>query len=191
MGARVATLRLLNDQPLDALEILEDSEVGELPEGLAKERRLLKASALSQAGAADRALDTLAGDRSHEARRLRAEILWDMERWADAAAALESLLPRDIDRNEPLDEDSAHLVISLAVAFTLNRDRGGLHRLDWDYRDAMEGTPQAQTFNMLTSDLDTSGITSIRDQLAGVEAIQAFMAGYRERLEENALGTVN
>ena len=191
MGARVATLRLLNDQPLDALEILEDSEAGELPEGLAKERRLLKASALSQAGIADRALDTLAGDQSYEARRLRAEILWDMERWADAAAALESLLPRDIDRNEPLDEDSAHLVISLAVAFTLNRDRGGLHRLDWDYRDAMEGTPQAQTFNMLTSDLDTSGITSIRDQLAGVEAIQAFMAGYRERLEENALGTVN
>ena len=191
MGARVATLRLLNDQPLDALEILEDSEVGELPEGLAKERRLLKASALSQAGITDRALDTLAGDQSYEARRLRAEILWDMERWADAAAVLESLLPRAIDYSEPLDEDNAHLVISLAVAFTLNGDRGGLHRLDWDYRDAMEGTPQAQTFNMLTSDLDTSGITSIRDELAGVEAIQAFMAGYRERLEENALGTVN
>lgn len=191
MGARVAALQLINDQPFDAIEILNDSELDEMPEGLDKERRHLKARALAEAGIADRALELLDGDQTHDARRLRAEILWTQERWAETAAELESLLPRDIPFDQTLDEDQASLVISLAVAFTLNADRGGLHRLDWDYREAMAGTPQAKTFAMLTSDLDTSGITSIRDELAGVDAIQAFMTGYRDRLEETALGSLN
>ena len=101
------------------------------------------------------------------------------------------LLPEALTDGGTLDEEQAAVATSLAVAYTLSGDRNGLRDLEWNFGAAMSGSSQAETFAMLTGDLDAGGITSIADELAGVETIQAFMASYRERLQTSTLGAVN
>lgn len=190
-GARVALLHILDKEPFDAIEALNHSRAEGLPTDLLQERRLLKARAMTDAGMRREALTALQSDESTDARRLRAEVHWRERRWAEAAAEMRPLLPETLPDNGALDEEQAAVATSLAVAYTLSGDRNGLRDLEWNFGPAMANSSQAETFAMLTGDLDAGGITSIADELAGVETIQDFMASYRERLQTSTLGAVN
>ena len=190
-GARVALLHILDKEPFDAIEVLNHSRVDGVPAELRRERRLLKARALTDAGMRHEALTILQSDDSAEARRLRAEVHWRDRRWAEAAAEMRGLLPETLPAEGAFDEEQAAVATSLAVAYTLSGDRNGLRDLEWNFGAAMANSRQAETFAMLTGDLDIGTITSIADELAGVDTIQAFMASYRERLQTSTLGAVN
>jgi len=191
IATRAALLRLMDRQPDRAMAILDASEVADLPSGLTDERRLLRARALA---AADRRADALAlleTDESAAALRLRAEIHWETKDWPQAAATLTRLLPRLPADGVTLDDEQARTAVLLAVAYSLAHDRQNLRDLAWRYGAAMVGTERAATFAMLTGNLDNSMMVSIADELAGVGTIQAFMEGYRERLQADKLSGIN
>ena len=56
---------------------------------------------------------------------------------------------------------------------------------------AMALTDQGQAFSLLTGDLDAGTIISVADELAGVKTIEAFLDGYRARLQEARLSEIN
>ncbi|MGF1611158.1 MAG: hypothetical protein ACFCUQ_17275, partial [Kiloniellales bacterium] len=195
-GNRVAMLHLLDQRPQQAIKVLDQTALPDLPEALADERRFLRARALIDSERSGEGLALLGDDQSAEALRLRAQVYWTERRWPEAAAALEGLLPEmlpaDSTAAEPTAaEEEARLIASLAVAYTLAGDRNALSDLEWRYGNFMARTTQADAFAMLTGDLRGGIITSIADELSGVATIQAFMANYRDRLMTPDEGVVN
>ena len=67
MATRLALIYLLDRRPHDALEALRQSRAGGLPDGLARERRLLEARALSDLNRPSDALALLEKDSSDQA----------------------------------------------------------------------------------------------------------------------------
>lgn len=189
VGARLALIRLFDRQPREALDALEMSEHPDLPEELARQRRHLQARALSDLDRAPQGLALLQGDESLDAQRLRAEILWAQRDWAAASVALGASLPEPSDM--PLDATLSGQVLNLAVALTLAGDQERLTELRNTWGDAMVAGPHSEAFALLAEELDPGSVATIAQQLAQVDRVQAFMATYRERLQETQLSGLN
>ena len=188
VGAEVTRLSLLNEDPLGALEGLEESHVtDELPVALERTRRFMKARALSLADRPEEALLALGPDDSRDAQRLRFEIRWRWRDWMGAAAVIEAMLPEELPVEVTPEAEQAELITALAVAYSLADDLGGLADLKWRFGPAMENSDQRETFEMLTGDLDRGMVTSIADELRGVAQIDSFLARYSERWQEASL----
>ncbi|MDH3595000.1 MAG: hypothetical protein OEU09_11395 [Rhodospirillales bacterium] len=178
-GARLALVRLLDRQPEQALDALAGTAWKQLPEDLRRRRRLLEARALGDLGRGREALGLLAGDESEEGLRLRAGILWELRDWPAAAVALSRLVPKKPPAGGAQGEAEDQTVLDLAVAYSLAGDRKALSDLKQRYGPAMAAGSRAESFALLTSDFRKAEITKVAQELAGVERIQAFMAGYR------------
>jgi len=174
VGARLAEIYLLNDDPAAALHSLDNSEAAQVsPERLA-ERRLLRARALSGLTRFADALAGLGGDESPAALQLRGEIYGRMEKWPEALAVYARLLPEIAPqraRGGPplatrdakaaplaaLTPDAAALVMKAAVAASLADDPASLARLYRAYGRAMAAQPQSAAFTFLAGGLDADG----------------------------------
>ena len=190
-GARLALIRLLDRDPEGALDSLDRTARPAPTNDLARQRHHLRAKALAQLGRSGESLALLSGDDSVDARRLRAEILWDQGDWPAAAVALGRLLPAPPAAGEALPPEARQAVINAAMAHTLAGDRAGLRDLRRRFSAAMADTPDADSFGLLTSDYGRADITAVVQELADVQQIRSFMAFYRARLADAGLSGVN
>lgn len=190
-GARLALVRLLDRQPGHALEALNSSAAKKLPSAVERQRRHLRARALAGLHRGRDGLAVLAGDESEDARKLRAEILWQLRDWPAAAVALARLIPRDPPKERALDAVETQTVIDLATAYTLAGDRRALDDLARRFGKAMAESGKADSFTLLTSDFGKANLAAVADELAGVERIQAFIASYRARVRKDGLSNLN
>ncbi len=191
VGARLALIRLLDRKPREALKALEISATSAVPEELQRQRRHLRARALSDLGRSAEALALLEGDSSLDALRLRAEVLWAERDWASAAVALAATLPPAGEATETLPVETSGQVLNLAVAYTLAGERQELQSLRQAWAPAMAEGPHAEAFALLAEDLDPQSVATIAQQLAQVDRVQAFMSSYRARLRETQLSDLN
>jgi tetratricopeptide (TPR) repeat protein len=192
VGSQLALLDLLDQQPQQALDALQASEMDGLPAELQQQRRHLKARALSDLDRVTDAIQVLIGDPSAEAAQLRAEIYWRSKNWTEAAAALETLVPRS-DRGTTFDDGSAKLVISWATALCLANDERGLAAVRRSYGPAMAGTPFNDGFTLLTSalDRDVPDMPAITAKIKEAEGFQTFMSNYKKRMQAGGLSAIN
>src|SRR6185312_11447624 len=91
VATRLAVIYLMNRKPDRALATLRSTRSGELSNELRDQRLLLEARALSEVGRHSLALEVIANLTSHEAVRLRSDILWAARRWREAAEQIELL----------------------------------------------------------------------------------------------------
>lgn len=186
-GARLAAIRLLDRSPELALEALAAGPADDLPTDLVDERRRLQARALFDLGREPEALALLDGDTAREAKEMRADMLWRLQEWGAAAAALAELLDDGAAATagaEPLDATTAGLVLNRAVALSLIDDREALRALGARYGAAMAGGPLAEPFDVLTADLEGADVTRpIAERLAAAGRLVTFMSDYRARLQ--------
>ena len=180
-AARLAQVYLLNQEPAKALEALDASELSDLPEDLIGERRLLRAQALLDLDRQAEALAALGADEGVGALRLRARILWRREDWPATALALERLVPAFPPAEGPLGDAEAEDVVNLAVALTMAGERKKILALGRAYTEAMARGPHKETFTFLVGDLEPGRVKSIAEELAQVEEVEAFLASYRKR----------
>ena len=82
-------------------------------------------------------------------------------------------------------------MLNLAVALTLAGDQQRLTELRNAWGDAMVAGPHSEAFALLSEELDPGSVATIAQQLAQVDRVQAFMATYRERLQETQLSDLN
>jgi hypothetical protein len=194
VGARLATLYLLNHQPLEALAAIEKTRVDGVSDDLLAQRRHLQARALVDQGRVPDAERLLERDESAEADQLRAEIYWGQGNWIEASKSLQKLVARSgAVANKPLNEEQAHLVLNFATAVTLSGNERGAAKLKQDFGAAMNATPFKDAFNLIATPNATGLIDykSITDRVKTASNFHSFMSVYKQRMKEGKLSTIN
>lgn len=192
VGARLAYLELADRKPNLALEGLDASEVPDQPADLFNQRRYLRVRALMELGRTGEALALIINDQSDEAKQLRAQIYWDLKKWPEAAAALESSIERP-EGNSALRPGTPRRLIDLATALTLARDERGLSRLRRTYGPAMAKTEFKEAFDLLTSEPERGVIDyrTLPDKIKQVENFQSSMSDWNNRVKSQGLSSLN
>ncbi|MFC4351158.1 tetratricopeptide repeat protein [Fodinicurvata halophila] len=186
VGARLASLHLLDDDPEAALDALEETAVSGLEQDLSRQRIYLRAHARSEQGEVEAALELLEGDNSAQARDLQAEILWRNSRWSEAADALSGILPDVSQEGEEFTESDSGRVLNYAVALTLAGRSTELGELASRYDAAMQDSAHAEAYALLVDDFDPHEESSITADLSSVAEARSFMTSYRDKLQEYA-----
>ncbi|GJE57464.1 hypothetical protein [Methylobacterium thuringiense] len=189
VAARLATIRLMEGKPLDALKVLEETHLPALGDDLRRARALLRARALSDLTRTDLALETIEGESGADAERLRADILWGARRWREAGEAHEALLGEVWRGRKPLDEAARGDVIRAGIAYGLAGEGLGLERLKAKFSAPMAESPDARTFALLTRNdaPRTSAFREAARRATSAETLGAFLTEYRKRYPDSAV----
>lgn len=182
VGTRLASVRLLDNKPEEALKALELSNVAGLPADLAAERRLMQAKALAELNRGDEAMQLLAQDDSTNANLLRVDIAWKGQKWDAAALALNKVIGPPPVPGKSLDSNMSQLVLNRAVALALAGDGNGLNLLKKDFEGSMKGGPNEDAFRILTRPEQAMGLIdvgTIRSRVAEVDMFKKFLKQYR------------
>ena len=184
VGAKLALIQLLDQNPKGAIAAMKSSEFPQLPRDVSDDRRRIRAKASFELGRRSEAISLLAGDVSHEADLLKVDIYWHSEDWAQAARILQRLAGTPPNENTVYDEEQARIVLNLAVALQLNNDRDGLKQLRALYGPAMEVSPLRDAFDFIarSSVGGATDLQTITQQISEVDQFEAFLANYRARL---------
>ncbi len=180
VGARLASIYLLDNRPNDAISILQRSGRDGISQNLQEERQLLRARALSQLDMVEEAVRALDGMNTRNAVRLRADIYWRDGQWKNAAAGLMRLIPPP--SVETLSPEEAGYVLNVAVALKLADERAAMNQLRDNYMDFMRETTLANSFALVTR---SAGRTTLSDRdtmlrIAGeVDIFKGFLDNYR------------
>lgn len=180
VGARLASIYLLDNRPNDAISILQRSGRDGISAALETERQLLRARALSQLKMTTEAVRALEGINTRDAVRLRADIYWRAGMWDDAAASLMRLIPApSVDTLSP---EEAGYVLNVAVAMKLANKPEALAQLRENYLPLMQQTALANSFALVSR---SAGRTTLSDRqtmlnIAGeVDIFRGFLDNYR------------
>jgi len=194
VGARLATVRLLNRQPAMAAEDLKKSEEPGLPPDLINERRILMGRALVDQGRAAEAIVLLEDDESLQADRLKVEVYWNAKDWRNASQVFERILATvGANPGEKLDDRQALYVLNMAVIYALGKNQRGTLKLREGFGPAMNATNYKDAFNLISSP-DNIGLTDYRQVAGKVETVSnfaSFMAEYKKRMKEGSLSQLN
>ncbi|WP_186383998.1 hypothetical protein [Methylobacterium dankookense] len=189
VAARLATVRLMDGKPLQALQAIDATYLPELPAELRRARALIRARALSDLSRTDLALETIEDESGPEVARLRADILWAARRWRAAGEAHEALLGDVWRAGRPLDDAARADVIRAGIAYDLADERMGLERLKAKFSDTMAESADARTFALITGANPTRqpGFREVAQRASKAETLAAFLAEYRKRYPETAV----
>jgi hypothetical protein len=181
VGAKLAGVRLLDNDPNGALKALSETDVPELNDAQKLERRLLQARALAMLQKPDEALALIANLPGEDAARLKADTLWRAQRWAEAAQAIEGLIG-PLPSEPPMPAEKARLIVDRAVALTLAGDKAAISQLPSVYGGLMLGNDEEPIFALLTGPQALTGLPdleTIRSRIGAVDLFKKFMDSYR------------
>lgn len=151
-GARLAALRLQEGDAAGALVALGDSAAEELPAPLAEERGILGARAEARRGDTDAALARLGDLASVPVLGVRAAILEDAKRWAEAATVLTELAARMVPAEGKLDDQQQRMLLRLATTLAQVGAAEPLGQLRERHAARMPAGPVGDLFRLLTAE---------------------------------------
>jgi len=183
VATKLALIYLLDQNPKEALAIINDTRQTRLPDELNGQRRLLEARALSGLKQFEAAIDLIADDDTQEAKRLRGDIYWDSSNWTLAGAKTEDLLGDRWNLSGPLSDTERGQIMRAAVAYSLAGDEAALALLRERYEAKMKASPDAKAFAIVTERIDRQGVAfrDLAKQIASVDSLQAFMEEFKKR----------
>ncbi|MET0547616.1 MAG: hypothetical protein ABWZ40_15055, partial [Caulobacterales bacterium] len=188
VATELAAIQLADRRPQDALVTISSSRVARLPDELNRQRRLLQAAALAAVARFENAIELLDLDRSREAERLRADVMWRMADWQGAAASFQKLLPPPGKGDKPLPADQEDMVLRAAIALQFADDQAGLDKLDAQYRTVMDLGARSSAFDMVVTGLDTSGVRlqELAARVAGDGIYDRFLDKFKKRFADDS-----
>jgi tetratricopeptide (TPR) repeat protein len=192
IAADLAVVHLLDRKPERALAVLNKTRQSQLPLSLERQRRLVEARALSDAGRTNTALELLSTMSGGDAVRLRADVLWKAKRWREAGERLEVLLGNRWQDAVPLDDQERQDVLRVAIAFALANDQLSLDRLRGKFRTKMSESPQAHTFDVVTQPIQSQGgeFRDVARDIASIDTMRQFLQEYRAQYLDPTARTV-
>jgi hypothetical protein len=158
-GARLAELRLADDDPGGARTALTATDAPDLPAPLAERRAMVAAHAAAHLGQTEAALAALAPFTSVAAMEARAHILEDVKDWPRALAALSALAGKTIPPEGALNATQRHLLLRLAAAASAAGDTATLATLRDQDLPRLGTGPDADMLRVLTE----APVTSVGD----------------------------
>jgi hypothetical protein len=155
---------------------------------LRDQRLLLEARALSETGRHDLALELIANINSHEAIRLRADILWSAKRWREAAEQIETLHGDRWKDFTPLTEPERFDILRAAIGYSLGDEPLSLARLRERYAPKMMNTPDGRAFDVVSAPVGTTNteFQDIAKRVTGVDSLEAFLRDMRRRYPDSS-----
>jgi hypothetical protein len=188
VATRLAVIYLMNHKPELAIATLQATRTAELSNELRDQRLLLEARAMSETGRHDLALELIANIDSHEAVRLRADILWAARRWRPAAEQIEMLYGDRWREFTPLSETECSDVLRAAIGYSLADDALDLARFRERYLPKMADTPDRRAFDLVSAPVG-SGSAEFQDiakRVTGADSLEAFLRDMRKRYPDSS-----
>ena len=188
VAIRLAGIYLLDRKPQEALRIIRATAQNGLPEDLDEQRRLIEARSLGSLKKFDLALDLLSEIPGPIAEVLRADILWEAQRWGEAGAAAEAVLA-GADGTRPLTDDERFDVMRSAIAYAMAEDEGGLSRLRTQFGSRMAATSDASAFAIVTDAIEKHGVAfrELASRIASVNTMERFVNSLKKNDRVSAL----
>lgn len=184
VGARLALIYTLAEAYQPALEVLEGTQIPNMPQELAAQRRHLRAQILTGLGRTGDALALLADDESENAELLRMEVYWKNANWRDAAKSLRLLVKQSgAKAGEPLNEVQAARLFNYAIALTNAGGERAVSQIKREYGPAMMQTKFAEAFELVTAPASIGTIAPER-VTAKVQEAETFLTAYRDKLKD-------
>ena len=181
IAADLALVYLLDRRPEKALGVLNRTRQAQLPQTLDRQRRLVEARALADTGRSDLSMELISNLRGPEVDRLRADTLWQAERWQDAGEQLERMHGVRWADDMPLEDQERMDVLRAAIAYSFAGDQLGLNRLRSKYAAKMANSPSGAAFEVVTRPIDTKGVEfmGVVRNIAAVDTMESFLTEYR------------
>ncbi len=180
VAADLAIIYLANRRPQDALRVLNATRLPDIPDALARQRRVLEARALLDGGRDQLALDMVRDMTGSDVVQLRIDAQWKAKRYSQAGEIIEALYADPV--GAPLTPNARMSLIKAAVGYVLAEDRFGLARLRSKFGEAMVTTPEWPMFDLVTGNISVTSVEfkTVASQIAGLEGINSFLESYRE-----------
>jgi hypothetical protein len=183
VATRLAIVYLMNRKADRALATLRATRSTELSNEMRNQRLLLEARALSEMKRHDVALEVIANIPGREATRLRADILWGAQRWAQAAEQIELLYGTRWQEWAPLADTERADLLRAAIGFALGEDTIGLMRFRDKYATKMSEGPDRNAFEVVTEPAGAGGaeFRDVAKSVAAVDTLDGFLRAMRTR----------
>ena len=188
IGARLAIINLFNEQPNQALEILNKTySENLLPETL-NPRRVIRARAFAELGNTDKALALLEDNYSRTALLQKFQLYWNAGRWADAADAVKYLIEEPKPGQE-LSIEQINFILDWATTLKKAGKETVLVRLRNKFLPYFADTKYHSIFNILTNQLekDKVDIKEINSIVNDVQTFTGYAKLYQESLQNSNL----
>lgn len=181
IAADLALVYLIDHKPDRALAVLNKTRQTGLAASVERQRRMVEARALGEAGRTELALELAAPLMGGDAERLRADINWKARRWREAGDQIETMLGGRWSDTPPLDDQERQDAVRGAVAYALANDQTALDRLRAKFMPKMAQSPTGRLFDVVTQPIQTLD-DDFRDaarKVAAIDSLQGFVAEYR------------
>lgn len=162
--AQVATdlawIYLMNKQPENALQTINDTRTTVLPPALNAERRLATARAYMGLGRADAALELIEQDNSRDSQDIRAEIAWKQRTWPMAGSLYERSLGERWKGQGALAPAEEARLLRAGVAYSLADDDVSLGRIRQRYSGFIESSGNPEGLRVALSGMNVESLSS-------------------------------
>ncbi|MFO0389755.1 MAG: hypothetical protein ACK502_08590 [Alphaproteobacteria bacterium] len=191
VGAKLATIHLLNNQPGKALAVLQDSLYGENALPLRMLRNRIAAEALVAEGSVDRALHVLGQDTTPEAERIRLNIYWQQKNWGKVVDSVEATLKLRENQTAPVTLDETESLLKLALAYIFQNNTAQLQYLRDYFTPLMDGNPYKPVFDFVTNSDVAATTTNFDEVIKNLSNTRSFIENYKARIETAGLSSTN
>ncbi len=181
IAADLAVIYLADRKPDLALDTLNATRLAGISPNLERQRRILEARAMVDAGRQDLALDILSRLDGRDADLLRVDAEWRAKRYGRASEILERLYA-NASAEGGFSQHARLNIVKAAVGFVLDDDRIGITRLRERYSDRMSETPEWPLFNFVTGRVEVTSLEfrKLAAEVSGADSLNAFLATYGE-----------
>ncbi|MGB2598709.1 MAG: tetratricopeptide repeat protein, partial [Pseudolabrys sp.] len=188
VATRLTVVYLMNRKPDRALATLQATRVADLSNDLRDQRLLLEARAISTLGRHDVALELIANINSHEAVRLRSDVLWAARRWREAGEQIELLYADRWRQFPPLNDGERSDILRAAIGYALGEESIGLARLREKYQAKFADGPDRRAFDVVTAPIGTNGVEfqDVAKKIASVDTLDTFLRDLRARYPDSS-----
>ncbi|HKX10784.1 MAG TPA: hypothetical protein VJN67_21480, partial [Stellaceae bacterium] len=185
-ATELAAIRLLDHRPDAALKALDIPVGTDVTPELARQRAQLRAHTLVELNRPADALAALGNDQSRGADRVRADAYWKTKSWPDAVRVFERLV--DVPKDgDKLSQRDAQIVLNWAAALTLSGDQTGLEKLRGRFGATMAQTPYAAGFRLIASEDADPTSDNPRERARQIAEISELKA-FADELRKNLGG---
>ena len=193
VAARLAMVYLQDRKPEAALQTIRETRQGRLPNILINQRRLIEARALADLGFGEKAMDLLTEDTTLEARRLKADINWQIGEYRTAARAYEKLLGPRWQKYDPLSTSERLDVMRAAIGYSLEGDEFALARVRERYLGVMSESVDASAFDVVTQGTNVGALEfkELVKAIANTSTLDAFIRDVKKRYDNQNLSALN
>ncbi|MBF0679244.1 MAG: hypothetical protein IR164_09930 [Devosia sp.] len=188
----LAVLYLANHKPAEAMRVLNESRLPDLPVSMARQRRIIEARALIDGGRDQLALDLLRDLEGQDIELMRIDAHWQAKRYVQAGQGIEALYGMQALAT-PLSKPARLNIIQAGVGYVLVGDAAATARLRAKYSDAMVNSPEWPIFDFITGPIEVTSneFKQVAAQIAARDGLDLFLTAYRETYEsEGALAPV-